>query len=262
MSINFTYLEKCVTIGLQFGNPLIVSQVVCLSFYRFNALPARLWAFAMMGLARAQMGKVPDIGFWKLCGSGIGEGFTPVPNTAVYAILTTWPSEEIARNRLSQNALFQRYRNKASENWTVFMATSSVRGEWSGTTPFVESDTQGIGPLAALTRATIRPSILARFWKRVPNISKVIGTDPNVLFKIGIGEVPWLHQVTFSIWPDATQMAQFARTGPHAEAIKAVRREDWFAEELYARFAVLSDAGTWNGQSPLAAHTEKALESA
>lgn len=239
-----------------------MSQVVCLSFYRFNALPARLWAFAMMGLARGAMAKVPDLGFWKLCGSGIGEGFTPVPNTAVYAILTTWPSEAIARKQLAENRVFQNYRKKASENWTVFMATASVRGEWSGTTPFEETDVQGMGPLAALTRATIKPRILARFWQRVPNISRVIGTDPNVLFKIGIGEVPWLHQVTFSIWPDAAQMAQFARTGPHAEAIKAVRREDWFAEELYARFTVLSDAGTWNGQSPLAAQTHEALESA
>jgi spheroidene monooxygenase len=105
--------------------------------------------------------------------------------------------------------------------------------------------------LAALTRATIKPRILARFWGRVPNISAKIGADSNVMFKIGIGEVPMLHQVTFSIWPSEAAMAAFARTGPHAEAIRAVRDEGWFAEELYARFAVHSDAGTWNGTSPL-----------
>ena len=80
----------------------------------------------------------------------------------------------------------------------------------------------------------------------------MIGKDPNVIFKIGIGEVPWLHQVTFSIWPDAASMNQFARTGPHAEAIRAVRTEGWFKEELYARFVVLGDQGTWGGASPLA----------
>jgi len=108
------------------------------------------------------------------------------------------------------------------------------------------------GTLAVLTRATIKPSILMRFWGRVPGISKVIGSDPNVAFKIGIGEVPWLHQVTFSIWPDAAKMAQFARTGHHAEAIKAVRAQNWFKEELYARFHVLSDSGSWNGTSETA----------
>ena len=80
----------------------------------------------------------------------------------------------------------------------------------------------------------------------------MIGSDPNVAFKIGIGEVPLLHQVTFSIWPNEKAMAGFARTGPHADAIRAVRAENWFSEELYARFTVQSDVGTWNGTPPLA----------
>ena len=106
---------------------------------------------------------------------------------------------------------------------------------------------------AALTRATIKPSVLTRFWGQVPDISRVIGDDPNVAFKIGIGEVPWLHQVTFSIWPSAQAMANFARKdGPHARAIKAVRAGNWFREELYARFAVTGEHGSWEGGSPLA----------
>ena len=55
------------------------------------------------------------------------------------------------------------------------------------------------GPLAALTRATIKPRIALRFWGRVANISAMTGSDPNVAFKIGIGEMPLLHQITFSI---------------------------------------------------------------
>jgi spheroidene monooxygenase len=58
--------------------------------------------------------------------------------------------------------------------------------------------------------------------------------------------------VTFSIWPNAQSMADFARRdGPHARAIKAVRDGNWFAEELYARFRVIGEQGTWNGSSPL-----------
>ena len=73
----------------------------------------------------------------------------------------------------------------------------------------------------ALTRATMRASTFLRFWRRVPDISAVIGQDPNVIFKIGIGEVPLLHQITFSIWPDAASMAHFARgDGPHGRAIR------------------------------------------
>jgi spheroidene monooxygenase len=229
-----------------------MSQVVSLSFFRFQSAPARLWAFAMMGLARRKMARVPGIGFWKLCGSGTGEGFTPFPNTAVYAILATWPDIETARAQLDSAPIFETYRRTATENWTVYLSASSARGVWSGEAPFQVSNTGKIGPLAVLTRATIKPKILARFWSRVPDISRVIGKDPNVAFKIGIGEVPWLHQVTFSIWPDAARMSAFARTGHHAEAIRAVREEGWFREELYARFDVLSDSGSWNGGSPLA----------
>lgn len=230
----------------------MTTQCVSISFYRFGPLRARLWALAMMGAARFSIGKTPHIGFWKLCGSGTGEGFTPLPNTQVYAILATWPNTQIAQEQSLSAPLFRRYSARADESWTVFLTPTSVRGAWSGKVPFVESaDTEG--PLAALTRATVKTRKALRFWKRVPAISSVIGADPNVAFKIGIGEVPLLHQITFSIWPNADAMANFARKdGPHARAIKAVRSDDWFAEELYARFRVCGEAGTWGGVSPLA----------
>ncbi|MEJ6393247.1 spheroidene monooxygenase [Gymnodinialimonas sp. 2305UL16-5] len=225
-------------------------QSTTLSLYHFGALSARLWAFAQMGLARAQIARTKGIGTWKLCGSGTGEGFTPVPNTAVYAILATWPDHDTARRALFGAPVFRRYRDHSDEMMTMFLTPTSARGRWAGKAPFEPQDAPG-GPIAALTRATIKPRIAARFWGRVPGISKVIGKDPNVMFKIGIGEVPWLHQVTFSIWPDAESMAAFARhDGPHAKAIRAVRTERWFREELYARFRLDAVEGRWNGATP------------
>jgi spheroidene monooxygenase len=228
----------------------VTTQVVSLSFYRFGTVPARVWAFVMMGLARGAMSRTPGIGFWKLCGSGTGEGFTPKPNLSVYAILATWPDAETAQ-RETARGMFARYRTRSVEDWTVYLAPTSARGAWAGVAPFVPRDAPVTGPIAALTRASVRPGMLRNFWGRVPNISAVIGKDPSVLFKLGIGEKPWLHQVTFSIWPDAAAMNHFARTGPHAEAISAVRKDGWFSEELYARFVLVSDRGTWGGTSPL-----------
>lgn len=227
-------------------------QTVSLSFFRFPPGRNRLWAFAMMGLARRQMRRVEGIGFWKLCGSGTGEGFTPVPNRAVYSILATWPDIETAQHQTRSAEIFRRYATRASESWTVFLKPMSARGKWSGAQPFELSASQPDGPIAALTRATLRPLAALRFWRRVPDISGVIGTDSNVIFKIGIGEVPLLHQITFSIWPDTRTMADFARAdGPHARAIQAVRDGNWFREELYARFSIVGERGTWSGQSPL-----------
>jgi spheroidene monooxygenase len=229
-------------------------QAVSLSFFRFRTPLARLWALGMMGAARFALPKVDGIGFWKLCGSGTGEGFTPVPNTAVYAILSTWRDEATARRQVAHSRIWTRYRSRASEDWTVFLTPTSARGHWAGEAPFEVSQGAEPGPLAALTRATVKPAVAAKFWKQVPDISSVIGADANVIFKIGIGEVPLLHQVTFSIWPDADAMAHFARApgGPHQRAIAAVREGGWFREELYARFAVTGDMGSWGGVSPLA----------
>lgn len=227
-------------------------QTVTLTLYRFDSWRARAWALGMMGYGRLLLPRVPDIGFWKLCGAGKGEGFTPTANMATVAILATWPDQEAAETGTQSSRAFELYRSRADEDWTIYLKTTRTSGAWAGEAPFEVSAQSATGPLAALTRATIKPSIALQFWRRVPDISAVIGEDPNVLFKIGIGEVPLLHQVTFSVWPDADAMAQFARhDGPHARAIKAVRTGKWFSEELYARFSIAGDHGTWGGKSPL-----------
>jgi spheroidene monooxygenase len=205
----------------------------------------------MMGLARPALGRVPQIGFWKLCGSGSGAGFAPRPNPGVYAILATWPDAATARQRLAAAPVFGRYRARAAESWTVLLTPVSARGAWSGCAPFRPQEDPR-GPVAALTRASLRLRMAPRFWRREPAISARIAADAQVLFKIGIGELPLLHQVTFSIWPDAAAMAAFARRdGPHARAIRAVRAGHWFREELYARFNVLESSGSWAGGDPL-----------
>lgn len=195
---------------------------------------------------------MPECGFYKLCGSGTGQGFTPKPNWAVWAILATWPDLETAQNRVASAPVFRRWSRRADEVYTMFLTPTSARGTWSGKTPFQAETGPVSGPIAALTRASVKPATMLKFWNRVPDISAAIGTDPNVAFKIGIGDVPLLHQVTFSVWPDAAAMAHFARRdGPHARAIKAVRDGGWFAEELYARFAIAATQGTWGGRDPL-----------
>lgn len=232
-------------------------ETVSLSLFRYRSLGARLWAFAQMGLARGELARTPDIGFHQLMGTGTGEGFTPAPNTSVYAVLAVWPSDRIARERVGASRVLRRFRRRSEESWSVFLRPISSRGQWSGVAPFhpgPRSDVTVSGSMiASLTRASIRTSRLLKFWRHEPEISARIGRDPNVKFKIGMGEAPWLRQVTFSIWPDTASMDRFAReNGPHAEAIRAVRERRYFSEELYARFEVLDSWGAWGGKSPLA----------
>jgi spheroidene monooxygenase len=228
-------------------------QTAVLSLYRFDSTLSRLWAVVQMGAARLPLMRMKGLEFWKLCGTGTGEGFTPRPNTAVWAILTVWHDAAAAERGLAARAPFGRWKARADEDFHIWLEPRSVRGEWSGVTPFTaETGPAPDGPVAAMTRATVKLSRAARFWGRVPDISARIGTDPAVMFKIGMGEMPLIHQVTFSIWPDTASMAAFARKGAHAEAIRAVRDEGWFNEELYARFRVIRTQGSWGGRDPLA----------
>ncbi len=228
-------------------------QIVAISFFRFEGVFQKLWAFSQMGFARKKLKKIKQISFFKLFGSGIGEGFTPYPNTSVYAILSVWNNLGEAENNIKEREIYENYRTHSIENWTVFLSPISSKGYWDKTNPFKPNKNEFKKKdhmLAALTRATIKPKIMLKFWSKVPAISKVIGNDKNVLFKMGLGEIPWFHQVTFSIWPNAKTMADFARKdGPHAKAIKSVREGNWFSEELYARFEVKKAIGKWCGKS-------------
>ncbi len=225
-------------------------QTVTLSLFRFDRALARLWVLGQMGAARFSLPRVAGLRFWKLCGSGTGEGFTPKPNWSTWAILGVWNSRDHADEGLERRP-FRAWRARADESCTLYLEAFSARGHWAGVAPFRPEGTAPDGPIAAMTRATVKPARALRFWGRVPDISAKVGADPNVMFKIGIGEVPLLHQVTFSVWPDAAAMDAFARRGPHAEAIRAVREEGWFNEELYARFRLTGVAGTWQGRAPL-----------
>lgn len=236
-----------------------MQPIVTLCFFRFARWRDRIWALWQMLAARPGLNRVPGLGVWKLMGAGTGEGFTPVPARDVICLLATWPDVGTARAGLGAPVI-ARYRARAAESYTLVLATASARGRWGGLQPFRAAGAPGEGPVAAITRATVRLRALPRFWARVPAISARIGRDGNVLFKAGVGEVPWLHQVTVSVWPDAGAMDAFAREGgPHAAAIRAVRAEGWFAEELYARFAVIGHEGRWGGRDPLAGRPAPAL---
>nr|WP_242652200.1 spheroidene monooxygenase [Limimaricola pyoseonensis] len=206
----------------------------------------------MMAEARLRLWRTPGLRFWKLCGGGTRGGFTPIPNMEICAILAVWP-DTAAAARGTESGVFARYAARADENWTVFMQPLSTRGRWARREPFAAGADPGRGPLAVLTRASLRPRALPRFWGHVPGVDARIAGNPDVLFRIGIGEVPFLHQVTFSIWPDAAAMIRFARgDAAHAGAVQAVRAGGWFREELYARLRVVGARGSWGGTAPLA----------
>ena len=176
-----------------------VIQVVTISFYRFDTRFARLWAFAMMGFARMHFARLSSLQFWKLCGSGTGEGFTPLPNTAVYQFYASGPISHRGTD-VGTCRIFDRYQRMSAESWTIYLGTTSVRG--GGLAPLLLKPNTPFpadrSPLLPGNDQTLYPDEILG-----PRscISDVIGTNPDVMFKIGIGEVHFFTKSPFLSGP-------------------------------------------------------------
>jgi hypothetical protein len=109
------------------------------------------------------------------------------------------------------------------------------------------------GAVAAVTRARLAPARARAFWRAVPPVSADLHGRPGLRLAVGIGEAPVGLQGTFSLWESARMLRAFAYDGAaHAGVVRRTAAEGWYAEELFARFAVLSATGTVDGRDPLA----------
>jgi hypothetical protein len=106
--------------------------------------------------------------------------------------------------------------------------------------------------VAAVTRARLRLRRAGEFWRAAPPVAADLAARPGLLFTSGIGEWPVGVQGTFSVWESAGALTEFAYRGAaHRAAIRQAAARGWFAEELFARFAVLGASGTVDGRDPL-----------
>lgn len=230
--------------------------VASLSLFRFAGLRDRLWAFGQMAWARRPLAADPEILFFKLLGTGSREGFHPYPNFAVVAILAEWPSLECGRRGVEKSDVFRRYRARAEENWTAFLGPARTRGQWDGAVRFAAPPGAGVAndrPVAVLTRATIRPTRVFAFWRQVPDIARTTPHQDGLYFKVGLGEVPWFHQVTFTVWRDRAALDAFTFSGYHGAAIARANEGGWFKESMFARFDLLHAEGVWQGMPDVGA---------
>jgi hypothetical protein len=120
------------------------------------------------------------------------------------------------------------------------------------TTQTAATAPQSDGPILALTRARLKAGKAVTFWRAVPPVANALNDD-RPLAAFGIGEAPIGWQGTVSVWRNAADLAAFAYRHPeHRAAIIRTSTEGWYAEELFARFAVLDVAGDrsvlgWSG---------------
>lgn len=225
-----------------------------LTLFGYDSARAKTWAFGQMGLAGFELGRTKGLRFWKLLGTGKGGGFSLSPNWARYGLLGVWETPDAADRFFAESALMKKYRNRATEIWTVRMLPTKAHGKWSGNNPFTAFAEKNLEkPVAVLTRAKIRFSKLNRFWSFVPETSAELENAAGKIASIGIGEAPFVRQATFSLWQSEQDVQNFAYKSPiHREVVRLTRAENWYAEDLFARFTPVASEGTWNGRDPLA----------
>ncbi len=223
------------------------NQTVVVSILDFEGLKNKYFAFTSMGTLLRDIPDTPGLEMIKLFGSGRKNGFGILPNFGRYVMLSIWSSEQEAKHGMEEANFLQAYFNRSTRFEHIFLKTSMVHGSWGGQQPFqISAVYEEKDPVAVITRATIKWSEMIRFWKDVPAVTRSLRKEAmQPVFAVGIGEMPFRYQATFSIWPDGATMKKFAyQSRAHAEMVKKTKRIGWYEEDLFARFSLVGTAGS------------------
>jgi hypothetical protein len=213
-----------------------------------RAVGGAVWRVARLPRALRRAG---DVGFVKLLGTGRGSGFgVTAADPCRWAALTVWtasPRPLVAFDQI------------AAARCRLTLCPIASRGRWAGHEPFTwpaggpatrpaggpaTRPAETSGPVLVLTRARLRPSRALPFWRSIGPVAATLPAADGLLAAFGIGEAPIGFQGTVSLWADSAAVNAFAyRTAEHAAVVRATPERRWYAEELFARLAVLDVTG-------------------
>ncbi|MEN0047576.1 MAG: hypothetical protein AAF806_11005 [Bacteroidota bacterium] len=231
-----------------------MSQIITISFFKYEGFSNKWWAFTQMQRAYGKLKGTKGLGFHRMLGSGGDRGFSIFPNWSTYGLISVWEKATDAEQFFQKHSVFKDFLNYSQEHWTVYLKTSKVHGEWSGTCPFKETISYDKKALVGvLTRATIHTKYLRHFWKFVPSVSESVHDKKGLIFSVGVGELPIVQQATFSLWESSELMMEYAyKSAYHKEVVQKTRELGWYKEEMFARFLPYRSEGSWGGVDLLA----------
>ena len=202
------------------------------------------FALFRMAIDRTFLRRTKGVTFAKMLGCGKGETFTPTDaDPTRWGCLVVIPENQLAE--LDGSRTIRAWRKKSVSEFRVVLDPVASTGMWSKQKPFEPSAPANFqGQVVAITRARIKASQTMRFFKSVPPVTASLHSSPGLISTIGIGEAPIGLQGTFSLWESMQAIKDFAYKGAaHQKAIAQTSEFDWYAEELFARFAVRAIRG-------------------
>ena len=223
--------------------------------YKSWAIP---FAFFSMALFRIPLAFNKRITFFKLMGCGKNGTFDKVPDLKQWAIFSIhahdFKIDDLILDNLYGKLIYIWISIFSSEYLILKLTPISGHGFWDKKTLYQQYDLPSNidQPIAVLTRATIRLKKMVSFWKNVDPIALKMKEAQGLKFSVGIGEVPWVKQATFSVWNNLEAMKEFAYSmKEHRDVVKKTRNENWYAEDMFIRFNIIDSKGTLLGKHPL-----------
>jgi hypothetical protein len=213
------------------------------------------WGWMRLVQGAANFKGVAGLRFVKVMGSGHGGGFSIRPSASHQGLIAVFDDAEHA-SAFMAGPYIQTLWERSAQCWSGMLAVTSARGHWDGQAWEV-TDPQSLGryahltgdtstqPLAAITRASIRPAKAMAFWKFAPAAQADLSKAPGCSLAMGLGEAPLVRQCTFSLWKDTPSMEAYAHSGAHKHAIEAAYRNNFFSESLFVRMRLLMQQGQW-----------------
>ena len=223
-----------------------------------------LFGFLSMAIFRLPLWMNKKISFWKLMGCGKNGTFDIHPDWRQWAMIAVSHEPSAISSQLSAKNKKQETRNKElygsfitawlkffrCEILTYLLEPIEGHGKWDGKEVFgpLPKQTDYDGIIAVLTRATIRLSRVKSFWKNVSPVVAQMAVAPGFISSIGIGEMPFIKQATFSIWESKDHVKQFAYgMQQHKNVVQKTRQEKWYSEDMFVRFRVIDTVGSIKG---------------
>jgi len=211
--------------------------------------------FALLAMAVHRLPLLLQKGctFYKLLGSGKNGTFDLQPDWQQWGLLACWQSREDFDQFYNRSFISGWWKIFGNEGYTILCQPLQSHGKWNGKEPFGNPEVKNYtGPVAVLTRATIRISRLKNFWSHVDEVAGLMTSAPGYVTSFGVGEAPVYRQATFSVWKSIDDVKNFAyKSREHADVIKLTRSENWYSEELFARFRLVASFGSLDGKDTL-----------